>query len=129
MIFIGVIAVLAFISVIYVGFSLSTGKRRLSAQQRKTIEQLWERMLKLDDPVRRVMEADSIFDKALTEIGYQGSLGEKLKEAGPRFYNLDAVWAAHKLRNHLAHQPGNSVKQKEMETAVRVLKRAIESLF
>jgi len=129
MMWIGVIAALALLSFLYVGWRLRAGKRHISKTARKEIEQLWAKMQKIEDPVRRVLEADSIFDKALTELGYQGSLGEKLKAAGPRFHNLDAVWAAHKLRNHIAHQSGSSVKQKELETAVKVFRRAIESLY
>lgn len=52
-----------------------------------------------------VLEADSILDGLLEDLGYKGeSLGERLKNAsGGTIQSLEAAWRAHKVRNAIAH--------------------------
>lgn len=104
-------------------------RRRLSAAQRRRILRLWERVDALQDPARRVLEADSVLDCALAAAGFRGPLGEKLRSAGPRFTDENSVWAAHKLRNRIAHEPGLHVSAPEAARAVAALRRAVEDLF
>ena len=52
-----------------------------------------------------ILEADSILDGLLEDLGYVGeNLGERLKVV-PRgsMKNLEAAWSAHKVRNRIAH--------------------------
>ena len=52
-----------------------------------------------------ILEADSILDELLEDLGYVGeNLGERLK-AVPQgsVKNLEAAWSAHKVRNRIAH--------------------------
>jgi hypothetical protein len=52
-----------------------------------------------------ILEADSILDELLEDLGYVGAnLGERLK-AVPKgsVKNLEAAWSAHKVRNRIAH--------------------------
>ena len=61
------------------------------------------------DPSRwklSIMEADSMLDKLLSQLGYEGeSIGEKLKETDPKhFRHLPAAWEAHAVRNRIAHE-------------------------
>ncbi|MBU0457900.1 hypothetical protein KJ652_06240 [Patescibacteria group bacterium] len=123
-----ILAGVAIISVIYVGWAVKK-KRVLKGVQKKEIQKLWENMLKIEDPVRKIMEADAILDKALSRLGYLGTMGEKLKKAGPRFSNLQDIWDAHKLRNRLSHEPGSAVSFKDAERAVRVIERGIKGLM
>ena len=51
-----------------------------------------------------IMDADKLLDYALAKRGFEGTLGEKLKKAGPRFSDLNGIWTAHKLRNQIAHE-------------------------
>ncbi len=104
------------------------GSRKLSGASLKRVQQAWAHVETLQDPVRKILEADKVLDLALTELGYTGSLGEKLKKAGPRLKNLQLVWNAHKLRNTLAHETQASVTPQQAEAAVRALKGAVESL-
>ena len=64
-------------------------------------------------------------DNLLGALGYQGSFADKLKKAGPRFQNLDALWSAHKLRNRIAHEVGIHVQPKEAERALRAFEGAL----
>src|SRR3989338_564591 len=52
-----------------------------------------------------ILEADSILDELIEDLGYVGAnLGERLK-AVPKgsMKNLEAAWSAHKVRNRIAH--------------------------
>lgn len=53
-----------------------------------------------------ILEADIMLDDMLTAQGYDGvSVGEKLKMVEPAdFPTLDYAWAAHKVRNKIAHE-------------------------
>jgi hypothetical protein len=104
-------------------------RRRLSAADKKRILALWEQVDILSDPLRRVLEADKVLDHALTAHRYKGSLGEKLKKAGPRFSDLNAVWRAHKLRNRIAHEPGIEISKQQSAAAVAALHRAVSDLL
>jgi len=103
-------------------------RRRLRGGAKKRIWKQFEHARSLPDPARRVVEADIVLDYALKELGYEGPLGEKLKEVGARFSNLDDVWKAHKFRNRIAHEPGITVSDKEAERVLSVLEKAIREL-
>lgn len=53
-----------------------------------------------------IIEADIMLDDLLVQLGYKGdTVGDKLKSADPsRFKTLEDAWAAHKVRNEIAHQ-------------------------
>ncbi len=53
-----------------------------------------------------IIEADIMLDEMLTRLGYIGaSIGDKLKTANQsHFQTLQDAWAAHKVRNDIAHQ-------------------------
>lgn len=91
--------------------------------------ELWDDMVHVQDPARRILEADAILDRALQIAGFQGSMGDKLKAAGPRLPNLDAVWSAHKLRNRIAHEPGTRVSEDDAQRALKAFEKAMRSLF
>jgi hypothetical protein len=49
-----------------------------------------------------IIEADTMLDEALKNIGYMGgSLGDRLKSAN--FRSIDLAWEAHRVRNNIAH--------------------------
>lgn len=102
--------------------------RKLSGASLKRVQQAWSHVESLQDPVRKVMEADKVLDLALGELGYSGSVADKLKKAGPRIKNLQSVWDAHKLRNTLAHETGAHVDQSAADRAISSLRKAIEGL-
>lgn len=123
--FIGLVVTAA---VVLILMKKMSGKRKLSGASLKKVQQAWAHVETLQDPVRKVMEADKVLDLALGELGYTGSVADKLKKAGPRMKNLQAVWNAHKLRNTLAHETQASVTPAQAESAVRSLRMAVESL-
>jgi hypothetical protein len=102
--------------------------RRLRGRQLSRIEREWNVIERLQDPAKKIMEADKILDEALRLLDYQGSLGEKLKKAGPRFSNLDALWRAHKLRNRLAHELRMEVSAQQSSEAIGAFRKALREL-
>lgn len=102
--------------------------RVLSKRDQKFLQSAWQKVEAMEDSAMQILEADKVLDQALKRLGYKGSLGEKLKTAGPRFSNLDAVWNAHKLRNRIAHEVNISVTQEEARFAMFAFKKALEQL-
>ncbi|PIR53437.1 hypothetical protein COU76_01315 [Candidatus Peregrinibacteria bacterium CG10_big_fil_rev_8_21_14_0_10_49_10] len=124
-----IVAIAGAIGLFFVGFVfLRLRGRKLSGSVQKKLLAQWKSLEQIQDDLRRVLEADSILDSALGASGYSGSLAEKLKKAGPRFSDLNAVWAAHKLRNRIAHEPGMRVSKQESDRAVTALRRAFQDL-
>ena len=77
------------------------------------------------DPARRVLETEKVLDGILNSLGYEGSLADKLRRGGARLPDIEAIWAAHKLRNRIAHEPGITVTEKEAQLAVGAFARVI----
>lgn len=76
-----------------------------------------------------VLNADKLLDSALRESGYKGStMGERLKSAGQAFSNRNAVWAAHKLRNQIAHEPEVHVSYMTARRALASFKQALKDV-
>jgi hypothetical protein len=62
-----------------------------------------------------IIEADTMLDAFLTQLGYPGSsLGEKLKMCTkPNFPTVDDAWTAHKVRNQIAHNSEYALSQRQ----------------
>ncbi len=126
---VAIIGVAALVALAFIAFvALRLRKRKLSGSAKRQLLAQWNALGSIQDAARRVLEADSILDKALGASGFQGSLGEKLKQAGPRFSDFNAVWTAHKLRNRIAHEPGSQISEQESSRAIAALRRAFEDL-
>ncbi len=122
----GVLVVLA--AIVLSGVALKMRRRGMSATGKAKVEKALQQAISQPDLVRRVWAMDTCLDLALGELGFGGNLGDKLKKAGPRIPNLQAVWEAHKLRNHLAHEHDASIDQVQTDRAVRILEHAIRTL-
>ncbi|MBC7746611.1 hypothetical protein H7Y40_01360 [Pedobacter sp.] len=76
-----------------------------------------------------IVQADKLLDKALKERGFAGqTMGERMKSAQKNMTNPDAVWAAHKIRNRIAHEDSMTVGRKQTLQALQGLKRALRDL-
>lgn len=76
-----------------------------------------------------VLNADKLFDNALKEGGYKGdTMGERLKRADKSLKNANAVWAAHKLRNRIAHEDKVNVSKGQALKAVAIFRAALKDL-
>lgn len=123
-----IVAVLVFIAI------LLTGKRghhfNVEAYQSKFLS--IENKLKQDNPatfMTTIIEGDKLLDKAMMEMGVPGkTMGDRLKRAGGRFTNQNAVWRAHKLRNAIAHESDVEISYKQAQNALAIYKQALKDL-
>ena len=124
-----IVAVLVFVAI------LLTGKRGghrfdVAAYQTRFLE--IENKLKQDNPASyqlTIINGDKLLDKALIEMGVPGkTMGDRLKRAGGRFTNLNAVWRAYKLRNAIAHESDLEVSYKQAFNALAIYKQALKDL-
>lgn len=123
-----IVAVLVFLAI------MLTGKRghHFNVQSYQTRFLEIENRLKQDNPASypvTVINCDKLLDKALIEMGVPGkTMGDRLKRAGGRFTNLNAVWRAHKLRNAIAHEADLEITYKQAFNATKIYKQALKDL-
>jgi len=117
-----------FCLVLYV-FIQKNRKKGFSKQEDQYIRNNWKNVLNHfeKNPTRAILDADKILDYALKKKGFNGSLGEKLKKAGPKFSKLNDIWSAHKLRNRIAHEL-SEVNKKEAKKALKQFKKGLIDL-
>lgn len=128
-----IIAILIVAALVFVAILL-TGKRgyhfNVESYQTKFLE--IENKLVQTNPasfVTTVISGDKLLDKALVEMGVPGkTMGDRLKRAGGKFTNLNAVWCAHKLRNAIAHESDIEISYKQAYNALAVYKQALKDL-
>ena len=76
-----------------------------------------------------ILNADKLLDEALKARGFAGeTMGERMKSARAEFSNNNAVWAAHKLRNRIAHESDVSIKSKTARYALKAFKKGLKDL-
>lgn len=76
-----------------------------------------------------ILSADKLLDQALKETGSKGStMGERMKSRQSVWSNANAVWAAHKLRNQIAHEENVVVSDETARRALTSFKRALRDL-
>lgn len=76
-----------------------------------------------------IMNADKLLDRALKERGFKGvTTGERMTSASRTFMKREAVWAAHKLRNRLAHEENVRLNLKVTKQALASFKHALKDL-
>ncbi len=101
---------------------------RISASELDFVRRQWQLIRHGNNPKNDILEADKLLDFVLGKQGYTGSLGEKLKLASKLFSDLNAVWAAHKLRNRLAHELDFQPNNTEITAALAGFHRALVDL-
>lgn len=76
-----------------------------------------------------LIEADKLLDYCMIGKGFAGeTMGDRLKNGGSQFSNLNAVWAAHKLRNQLVHEVEHDLVAEQVKYAIQSLGMAIREL-
>lgn len=76
-----------------------------------------------------INEADKLLDHVMKQLGYSGDkMSDRLKLAGPRFTDRNAVWRAHKLRNALAHEFGFDLVPSQAREALADFEQALKDL-
>lgn len=75
-----------------------------------------------------VMDADKLLDYVLSAKTSGETMGDRLKSGGHLFSDLNGVWRAHKLRNHLAHDINPDFSRGEVNDAIRQFERGLRDL-
>ena len=76
-----------------------------------------------------LVEADKLLDYVMRTQGAAGdTMAERLKHSEKRLSNKEAVWQAHKLRNHLSHEVGFEVVSSHAHEAIAAYGRALKDL-
>lgn len=76
-----------------------------------------------------ILSADKLLDRAMRESGIAGkTMGDRLKRAGSRFQDINGVWAAHKLRNKIAHEVNQNVSTTVARRMLTIYKNALRDL-
>lgn len=76
-----------------------------------------------------VINGDKLLDRAMIELGVPGkTMGDRLKRAGGRFSDVNAVWRAHKLRNTIAHENDVELSYRQAANALAIYKQALKDL-
>ncbi len=84
----------------------------------------------VNDLKMAVMGADNILNDALQYAGIRGAnLGDRLKNVKRgQVPNIEDIWAAHKLRNEIAHETNFSLKRDSAERALETYRTALKNL-
>ena len=123
--------VLAFIlaDILIVAYVVYRGSRKkLPEKTAEEIREMWKAIIRQSDHRHAIMDADKLLDYALGKFGLRGNLGSKLKKAPKLFKNINAVWAAHKVRNNIAHQINYQVDEKTYKRSMMAFKEAFKDL-
>jgi len=121
------IAVLVLIFGLYVLFYR---KQRLSNREIKVVQILWQEVESIvaKHPEQAILKADKLLDHTLKKAGFTGTLGEKMKKARSVFRDNNGIWAAHKLRNRIAHEIDVHVSPSQAQANLKHFKRALSDL-
>lgn len=91
-----------------------------------------EQKLQLGNPdsqAMSILKADKLLDQALKETGSKGAtMGERMKNRQNAWSNANTVWAAHKLRNKVAHDDNVVLSDQVVVRALASFKQALKDL-
>lgn len=118
---------IVFFGVLIIGL-IQNRKRKWTNADYKFFDEKYANILKIEDKKLQILELDKLLDKMLSRRGYQGTLGDKLKKYDFLYSEINEVWAAHKIRNNIAHQLDYKVNEKEYKTALKGFQRAFKDL-
>jgi len=101
---------------------------KISEKDKRHIQKTWKDIIRQKDMKHAIMDADKLLDHALYLLGYRGNLGSKLKKSAPLFKKINKVWAAHKIRNNIAHQIDYNIGEKTYRNSMLAFKQAFKDL-
>lgn len=108
------------------------GKKHLDVEKYRVKWLAIEQQVKPDEESSyhlAILNADKLLDHALKERGFAGNtMGERMKSAQKSWSNANNVWAAHKLRNRIAHESDVKVSYELNRRALAALKQALKDV-
>lgn len=102
------------------------GKPRVNKAR---FQSAWQKIEAQEDYRVAVLRADALLDEALQAARIKGgTTGERLNNAAGFLRDVNSAWAAHKLRNSIAHEPEAEPTAMECQRALRQYKKALKDL-
>lgn len=130
--------IILFAAIIVIGvllFALITLGKRGSTLD---VEKYRVKWLAIEQSVKRdneasyhlaILNADKLVDQALRDKGYKGqTMGDRLKSARGKLPHRNELWAAHKLRNKIAHESDVRVSYDQTRRALVSFKITLKDL-
>ena len=126
-VFLGILAILLVMFVVYV---LRYKKQRFTDKELKWFQNYWRDVEAMagKNPEQAIMKADKLLDSALKKCGFSGTFAEKLTAAKGIFRKKDDIWAAHRLRNKIAHEVDYHASERACHAALRAFETAFQDL-
>lgn len=132
------VVVIMFVGVLIIGIILliviALTRKRPPGINQQEFRRKWlsiESSLTSDEASRHlaILNADKLLDAALKARGFKGeTMGERMKNARTTFRNNNAIWAAHKLRNQIAHESDVQIKPQTAKFALGAFKHGLKDL-
>lgn len=121
------IGALLFLVIHFFPHSPSVDKQKYQSRWLEIEQKL--QLSSVDSKHMAIMNADKLLDQALRETGSHGkTMGERMKARQGVWSNANAVWAAHKLRNRIAHEESVSVSDDMAGRALASFRQALKDL-
>ena len=79
--------------------------------------------------IQQIMEYDKVLDHILSELGYRGTLSQKMQQYQKKFTIDQSTWDAHRERNKLAHEIGYAPIHRAVDYHVKALEREVERIL
>jgi len=103
-------------------------RKKFTSKQKSDFQKHWSRIKISTNYNQAILDADKLLDKALKIKGFTGTTGEKMKRANPLFTHRNEVWAAHKLRNRIAHELNITITEKQFKATLHQFKTGLKDL-
>jgi len=124
-----IVAIFIAIGVLIEGYVwMRKRRRKLPEKAIKEMQENWKQIIRQKDHRHAIMDADKLLDHALFLYGFRGNLGSKLKKANNRFKQINKIWAAHKVRNNIAHKMNYKVDERTYRASMLAFKNAFKDL-
>ncbi len=76
-----------------------------------------------------IINADKLLDQALKERAVSGeTMGERMKAFQSQWTNAQHIWAAHKIRNRIAHEAGVSLDYMQVRRALSAFRQGLKDV-
>ena len=128
-ILIAIVLVFVIVDILIVAYVVY--RRYTKKMPKKVIDEIrnsWKAIIRQKDHKHAIMDADKLLDHALTSLGMKGNLGNKLKKSSTLFKDINGLWAAHKVRNNIAHQINYEINDKLYKKSMLSFKQAFKDL-
>ncbi|MCL2085753.1 hypothetical protein FWH09_02365 [Candidatus Saccharibacteria bacterium] len=133
----GLIFFIAFVLLLGMGLFafVSRQKSRVMTLNKTKIQAKWlkieQSLIQGNQPSYHlaILEADKFLDFILRAGRFSGeTMGDRLRSAEKHFKNPNAVWAAHKIRNQIAHEPDFEINYGQAMKAMLQFRGALKDL-